>query len=338
MDEQAWLDKLVPGTLVNLERVYPNGVGHVMWDSAETDITPTTLHPAFYGCFDWHSAVHSQWQVVRALRRHPAAPFAAEARAVLNRLLTDANLAVELAYVARRPGFEMPYGMAWLLQLCAELRQWDDADGRRWLAALAPLEAHAAARFTAYCATRPLPVRSGTHNQSAFALGLALDWARSAGAAATAATLAETARRFYGADTAAPLAYEPSATDFLSPTLAAADLLCRVLPPPDLADWLDRFFGSAATLTAAPIVTPVAVVDAADGQLAHFAGLNLSRAWMLAAVAAALPPAHALVAPLRAAADRHRAAGLALADHPDYMISHWVPTFAVYLLTNRRQL
>ncbi len=336
MEIQATIEQLAPITIANIAREYPNGIMHHFVDVGEAiSGTPATLHPAFYGCYDWHSAVHCHWQLVRAIRLYPAAAFVPAAIAALNRTLTPETIAVEIAYVTARPSFEMPYGMAWLLQLLAELREQASEPTTRWLDALLPLEQHASARFRAYLQRLPYPVRTGLHNQTAFALALAWDWAQVAGDDELSALIANRARHFYGADVAAPLAYEPSGSDFLSPALAEADLLRRILPADEYSDWLWGFFGTAMVETLPQRLAPVHVVDFADGQLAHYSGLNISRAWMLRGIAGALPAADARKPMLTDLAQAHRDLGLPDALHPDYMVSHWAPTFALYLLSNR---
>lgn len=334
MDERQLLEQVVPVTIGNLHRAYPNGILH-QWLGEEAVASPQALYPVFFGCYDWHSAVHCHWQVVRALRLYPDAPFGAAAKAALDRSFTEANVAVEAAYVQQRPSFEMPYGMAWLLQLLAELREMATPDGERWRTVLAPLETHAAARFRAYVTRLPYPVRTGLHNQSAFSLGLALDWAHTAGDEELIDSINGCARRFYLADRDAPLAYEPSGTDFLSPALAEADLMRRVLAPAEFSDWLWAFLGHDLMETVATRLAPVNVVDFADGQLAHYSGLNLSRAWMFEGIAGALAaddPRRPLLLDL---ANQHRTLGLPDALHADYMVAHWAPTFAMYLITGR---
>ncbi len=334
MDERALIEQVVPVTIHNLHREYPNGIQH-QWPEAATLVSPSALYPVFYGCYDWHSAVHGHWQLVRALRLYPDAPFVADATAALNRSFTAAKVAVELAYVQTRPSFEMPYGMAWLLQLMAELREQSSPLVDGWRATLTPLETHAATRFRAYVTRLPYPVRSGLHNQTAFALGLAWDWARTAGDQELLDLIGARARSFYLADVAAPLAYEPSGTDFLSPALGEADLLRRILPPDQFGDWLWGFLGQDMLDTLAARLALVRVVDFADGQLSHYSGLNISRAWMLEGIASVLPgddPRRALLLDL---ATQHRTLGLPDALHPDYMVSHWAPTFALYLISRR---
>ena len=336
MNTRSIIEQMLPATIANLQREYPNGIAHHFVADGETlTCTPASLHPAFYGCYDWHSAVHSCWQMVRAIRLFPDGDFVPTAVDVLNRLLTPENLAVEIAYITARPGYEMPYGMAWLLQLLAELREAEGEPFAAWREVLTPLESHAAARFRRYAARLPFPVRTGLHNQSAFSLGLVWDWAQTTGDDELAEIITTHARRFYLADRDAPLAFEPSGSDFLSPSLAEADLLRRVLSKAEFSHWLTGFFGTDMAESLPRRLAPVQVVDPSDGQLAHYAGLNLSRAWMLQGIANVLTDDDPRRAMLLALADSHAAIGLPDALHPEYMVSHWAPSFALYLLSRR---
>lgn len=286
-------------------------------------LPPRRLTPAFYGCFDWHSAVHGHWLLARMCRMEPEAAYAPEARIALARAFTPENMAAELRYVTSRPAFERPYGMAWLLQLVAELHEWDDPDADGWREVLRPLEDHAAAVFESWLPKLSHPVRSGTHGQTAFSLGLVHDWARITGASEVRGVAERRALDFYSADRNAPVAYEPSGHDFLSPSLAEADLLRRILPPDDYREWFAGFLGAFE-------LDPVTVPDQNDGHLVHLAGLNLSRAWMLDGIASAIRSDE-----LVTMAARHTAAGLAGLDGLTYAGSHWLGTFAAYLTTRR---
>jgi len=306
--------------------------------AGDADVAPPrAATPAFATSFDWHSAVHTHWGLARAMRVSPGAPWAARARAALEADLTAGNLAAEHAFVSApgREGFERPYGLAWLLQLAAELRGWDDDGARRWAAALAPLEDLAATRLLAWLERLPWPVRAGEHSQSAFAAALFLDWARDADRPEARARTASQAIRLYAADRDAPVGWEPSGQDFLSPLLAEADLLRRVLPPDEFARWLAAFLPSPNAAALERWLAPVASPDPADGKFAHLDGLNLTRAWMLDGLLAALPDAHAHFTVLAAAAQRHREAGLAGARTTHWAGSHWLGSFAVYLVTGR---
>lgn len=319
-----------------VEREYPSKIAHVMQSDADA-APPRELTPVFYGCFDWHSAVHGHWLLARLARLHPGAPLAAEARAALARSLAPDRIARELAYLRGegRTTFERPYGLAWLLQLAAELREWDDPQARRWAGALAPLEREAAARFASWLPRLRYPIRGGEHDQTAFALGLVLDWARTAGDDTLAALVARKALAFHAGDRGANLAFEPSGQDFLSPILGEADLMRRVLPPGEFAVWLRAFLPALPEGEDASWLPVAEVTDRADGKLAHLDGLNLSRAWMLDGIAAGLPPGDARLPALRAAAAAHRRAGLEAVTGEHYEGGHWLGSFAVYLTTGR---
>lgn len=322
--------------LAATRRAYPYH-SLVLLGRDEDAVPPRVATPAFATCFDWHSAVHTHWGLARALRCSPGAPWAGRARAALAASLAPERLAAEHAFVTApgREGFERPYGLAWLLQLAAELRAWDDGDARRWAEHLAPLERVASSRLLAWFERLPWPVRSGEHSQSAFATGLFLDWARDAGEAEARARAAAQAVRLHAAGRDAPVGWEPSGQDFLSPLLGEADLLRRVLPPEEFAPWLAAFLPSPNSAALARWLAPAASPDPADGKFAHLDGLNLTRAWMLDGLVSALPESHAHFSVLAAAAQRHREAGLAGARTTHWAGTHWLGSFAVYLLTGR---
>ena len=322
-----------------LHQEYPNHISHTL-NSAADARPPHELTPAFYGCLDWHSDVHGHWLLVRLLRLNPGAPFASEARAALEQSFTTANMDAEAAYLrgAGRASFERPYGLAWLLELSAELRRFDDADARRWSGVLAPLETEVVARLESWLPKLQYPIRVGEHDQTAFAFGLIWDWAGVAGDGQMRKLLADAAGRFYRRDRNCPLSYEPSGEDFLSPCLAEADFMRRVLDPLSFARWLSAFLpqiprsaAPAAARQAHAWLVPGVVTDRSDPKLAHIDGLNLSRAWMLQGIAHGLPPGDARIAALRAAAARHADAALPAVTGQYYEGGHWLGTFAVYL-------
>lgn len=294
---------------------------------------PRELTPVFYGCFDWHSAVHSHWLLVRCLRRFPEAAWAGDVRELLDRQLTADGLSAEAAFLADpiRAGFERPYGWAWLLQLAAELRAANDAPFTDWRQNLMPLESLIAGRVADWLPRLRGPVRTGEHSQTAFALGLIADWAATVGDEATTSLVHDAALRFFAEDADLPIHWEPSAYDFLSPALAEADLLRRCLPPTEFASWLDRALPGFPD--GCPQFAPVTPTDLADGKAAHFAGLNFSRAWMLAGIARGLPVADRRVESLRDLSARHISAGLPVLSTDEYAVTHWVGSFVVYALT-----
>ncbi|HEX9186257.1 MAG TPA: DUF2891 domain-containing protein, partial [Vicinamibacteria bacterium] len=245
--------------------------------------------------------------------------------------------AAEVRYLegTGRASFERPYGLAWLLQLAAELREWGSPEARAWAEALAPLERASAARLREWLPKLTRPIRIGEHSQTAFALGLVLDWARVAGDRETETLVLSRARDFYGADRDCPLAYEPSGEDFLSPCLGEADLMRRVLAPTGFAPWLSAFLPGLPKDGSSGWLAPGVVTDPTDPKLAHLDGLNLSRAWMLEGVARALPEDDPRLASLWAAAAVHREKGTSAVTGEHYEGGHWLGTFAVYLVTGR---
>jgi len=311
---------------------YPNHISSTM-DSDADALPPRKLTPAFYGCFDWHSDVHGHWLLVRLLRVMPNAPFAAAARAELARSFTAENMAGEVAYLKRedRASFERPYGLAWLLKLSAELRQWNDPQGQAWSETLRPLETEAASRLKSWLPKLHYPIRIGEHDQTAFSFGLIWDWAGIAGDTQMRALLADAGKRFYAADRACPLHYEPSGEDFLSPCLAEADFMRRIMPPPAFARWLSTFLPMIPRDGSIAWLPPAVVTDRADPKLAHLDGLNLSRSWMLEGIAHGLPKGDERAAALSAAATAHAAAALPQVTGEHYEGGHWLGTYAVYL-------
>lgn len=243
--------------LANVTREYPRKLDHLL-NGPHGDLTPRTVHPAFYGSYDWHSAVHMHWLLVRVLRTHPLLPEAARIVDVLDTHLSAAAMAIEHAYfeVPGRRTFERPYGWAWLLELQAEALRLakDREEARRWAAALQPLAHYLADRMRAFLAEATYPIRSGMHPSTAFACILALDYARVAGDGALAAGIESAARRWHLADRDAPLAYEPSLADFLSPALTEAQLMRAVLPDAEFGPWLAVFLPNGL----GPLVIPPA--------------------------------------------------------------------------------
>ncbi len=329
-------DRFAQLALACVHKEYPNKISHVL--NSDADVAPPRkLTPAFCGCYDWHSSVHGHWLLVRLLRTFPDAPFAKSARDALKKSLTAENLKAEAAYLRGegRASFERPYGLAWLLQLCAELREWDDPQAREMLANLKPLEDAAVERLTSWLPKLSHPVRIGEHGQTAFALGLILDYARSKNDEALTKLASESARKFFLEDKNCPLGYEPSGEDFLSPCLGEADVMRRILSQREFARWLSEFLPQIPTKATANWL-PVAISpDPSDPKLAHLDGLNLSRAWMLEGIVSALPSNDPRRNALSAAAEAHRHAGLAAVTGAHYEGGHWLGSFAVYLTTQR---
>ncbi|MCA0176270.1 MAG: DUF2891 domain-containing protein [Proteobacteria bacterium] len=312
---------------------YPNKTGHTVVADADARLSPRELHPVFYGCFDWHSAVHGHWMLVRLLKTNALpAGDAAAVQALLTASLTPAGLQAEADYFSRYPGariWERAYGWAWLLKLDAELATWDAPHAQRWHAALQPLTRTLVGLWMDWLPKQTYPNRTGIHPNSGFAMAFGLDWARAMGAADFEAALVAKARAFHLGDRAMPVHLEPDGNDFFSPSLEVAELMARVLAAPEFAAWWAAFMpaGGIAHLAAMPHIS-----DLADYQTVHLVGLALSRAWAMRHVAAALGSAHPQHAELSRSADTLLAAGLPLVFAGDYGGDHWLATFAVHAM------
>ena len=315
-----------------IHREYPNKLNQTL-ESAEFLKEPSALHPAFYGCFDWHSSVHGHWMLVKLLTLFPEMPERDEIVAGLERSLTADNILGEVAYFAHESGsWERTYGWAWLLQLAAELGEWEEPLGQELADNLTPLTALIRDKYINFLPRQYYPVRTGVHPNTAFGIAFALDYARSAADDELAAALTEAALRYYSDDQACPLSWEPSGEDFLSPCLEEAALMARVLPQDEFADWLDDFLpdlGSSGTLA------PASVSDRTDGKIVHLDGLNLSRAWDLYIVANHLRDEE-MIKVFRQLAAEHLSASLPHVASEHYEGSHWLASFAVYALTRNR--
>ena len=315
---------------------YPNKIAHTL--SGDQDVAPPReLTPVFYGCFDWHSSVHGHWLLTRLLRLYPEAEFALATEAALDKSFVAEKAAVEVRYVTdeQRGSFERPYGVAWLLQLTAELREWDDPRAKRWLAVLEPLETALVGKTETWLGKLAYPIRIGEHAQTAFAFGLFLDWARVADRDDFYQLVARRSNDFYLDDQSCPLAYEPGGQDFLSPCLAEADLMRRIMTEDEYSAWLAVFMPTIPTSDTGDWLPLAVVTDPSDGKLAHLDGLNISRAWMLEGMAGGLPSGDARRPALLNAAAIHRKSGLASVTGEHYEGGHWLGSFATYLQTAR---
>ena len=329
LDDDA-LRRLARHPLESVGREYPHHAGAV--DGPEETVRPREDHPVFYGCYDWHSAVHSHWALIRQLRLFDDHPDEAAIVDGIDARLTPEHVAGEVDYFAENPTFERPYGWAWLLRLAAELRRWDDPRAAHWRDALAPLEQRIRDLTERELLTQSRPFRVGTHGNSAFALSAVVDYARAVDDDGLAADAARTAERFYADDVDAPVAYEPLGWDFLSPTLTEANLMRRALAPAAFDDWHDGFLPDLTASQHEAFLMPVDAGADGDGGLAlHLVGLNLAKAWGLAEVAEAVDGDRA--DRLAAGAERHFEAGLDGAFTDDYAGSHWLSSFALYALT-----
>lgn len=327
----AALRRLADHPLACIDREFPHYQGAV--DEVEGITPPSARHPVFFGCFDWHSAVHSHWCLLRQVRLFDDHPRREDIIAAFERRVTPAHVEAEVAFFEDHPTFERPYGWGWFLRLMVEVLLWDEPVASSLREMLAPLEAHLVTAVDRHVLTRDRPIRVGTHANSAFALSCVFDYARVTDNADLERSVARIATAHYRNDEAYPIAYEPIGYDFLSPTLAEAELMARVLEPTRFQDWLTTFAPELWSDPMASSLAPIHVdAETAGGREMHLVGLNLSRAWSLATVGAVIDDRRRAVGFERLAGE-HAAVGLEQAFTEDYAGSHWLTSFVLYLLT-----
>ena len=318
--------------LKNIHTEYPNKPSNVVWD-ADSVRTPKEMHPAFYGCFDWHSSVHGHWMLIRLLKDYPGNSLDKEIREKLRQNLTRANLDAELSYFQEKQHktFERTYGWAWYLRMADELEGWDDPDGKLWRENLRGLEDLLVERTIDYLPKLTFPIRTGTHPDTGFALGQILDYARKMKNTQLEELIVKRTRDYYLKDVDYPTRYEPSGQDFFSSCLNEADLMRRVLTPEEFGKWFDKFLPTLADGDGGNLLIPVEVSDVTDGYIVHLAGLNMNRGWCMLGIASVLQEADPRAELLKKSAAEHAQMGYKYVFSGHYEGDHWLATFAIYL-------
>jgi hypothetical protein len=313
-----------------IEVEFPNKMGQVLGDAGDLK-RPKDLRPIFYGCFDWHSSVHGYWSIVKLMKDFPELDKDGKVRALLNRNITDEKVKIEKSFFEEfnNRSFERTYGWAWLLQLENELYTWQDEDARRWYQALKPLADLLIEKYEAYLPKLNYPIRTGQHDNSAFGLSLAIDYARIIGNKVFEEEIIAQSKRLYGNDVHADLAFEPSGNDFLSPCLEEARLMSKIMAADEYRSWLKAFL--PALYDAGFELSPGRVSDRTDGHLVHLDGLNFSRATCFYEIAKKLPE----LQHLRSVADNHLRFSINNLTDDDYMGSHWLGSFALYAFMHK---
>lgn len=315
-----------------IQKEFPNKLDHVMNDETEVK-APSVLHPAFYGCFDWHSSVHGHWMLVRLLKLFPEMDNTGIIRKALNENLSKENISIEVAYLDQpnRKSFERTYGWAWLLKLSEELLSWNDPQAKIWSANLKPLTEALVQRYTDFLPKQNYPIRTGVHPNTAFGISFALDYARAVKNYQLESLLTERGTTYYFADRDYDAKWEPGGEDFFSPALMEADLMRRILEPKHFADWFKKFLPDIEK--SENLLEPAHVTDRTDPKLVHLDGLNLTRAWCMFGIAGSLNGSDPLRKILRASAIKHARAGLEYITSGNYEGEHWLASFAVYMLS-----
>ncbi len=319
-----------------IKKEYPNKLSHVMNDESEVQ-NPASLHPAFYGCFDWHSSVHGHWMLVRLLKMFPNMPEASEIRNSLNDNLSAENIKTEVKYLQQpsRKSFERTYGWAWFLKLAEELQGWNDQDGKKWAKNLQPLADAITARYIEFLPKQTYPIRRGVHPNTAFGIAFALDYARAIGHKDLEDLLLERSDTYFARDSNCPAPWEPDGDDFFSRCLMEADLMRRVFAPDEFSRWFHQFLPDLLNGEPKSLLEPADVSDRSDPKIVHLDGLNLSRAWCMNGIASALPKDDYVRKIFTKSAARHAKATLPHIASGSYEGEHWLASFAVYMLTTK---
>ncbi len=314
-----------------MQQEYPNKLGQILNDDTDL-LSPKELHPAFYGCFDWHSAVHGHWLLVRLLKEYPELRNRDHIRDKLNDQLTKENILKEIEFFKREnnENFERTYGWSWVLKLQEELIRWDDPQATYWAENLEPLASYIVSKYQSYLPKLLYPIRSGEHFNSAFSLSLAHDYAKSTGNKEFLKIINDCARKFYLKDKEAAIRFEPSGYDFLSPILEEADLMRRVLSKKEFIEWFGTYLPQVMSSKFNLEVGKVS--DRKDGKFVHLDGLNFSRAWCLYGIS----KVDKRYAHLRKIADEHLAYSIPFVVDGNYMGEHWLASFALYALLERK--
>jgi len=320
--------KLAQLPLKCIDQEYPNKLGQVLNNDQELK-SPAELHPVFYGCFDWHSAVHGHWTLVKLLKEFPTLPQSDSIRHLLKNRITAEKIQQETAYfdLDNNHNYERTYGWAWLLKLSEELHTWDDPLARELEQNLQPLSQMIAQKLGVYLNKLQYPIRVGTHGNTAFALSFAYDYAQAVNDTQLKNIIEKRSRDFFLKDKNCPINWEPSGHDFLSPCLEEVDLMRRILPQDEFMQWIQQFLPELKKPDF--YLSPGIVADRKDGHLVHLDGLNFSRAWVFYGLARQYPAFQHLI-PL---ANEHVNHSLPNLTGDSYEGGHWLGSFAVYALS-----
>lgn len=315
-----------------IHKEFPNKTSHTSNSPEDHVRLPSSLHPSFYGCFDWHSSVHGHWMLIRLLKLYPEMPEHQKIREVLNESFQPEKIIAETNYFDQpnTKSWERTYGWAWLLKMDEELAGWNDPDAKKWHNALQPLTQKIVSLWMAFLPKQTYPNRTGVHPNTAFGLVFALDYARKVQDKNFEQAIVQASIQLYGNDQHAPAVWEPNGSDFLSPSLEEADLMRRVLSPEAFTRWRDAFLNdkSLMHLTILPVVS-----DREDLQIVHLDGLCFSRSWCMQGLAPTYPENHPFRKLLTESANKHLITALPEIASGKYSGEHWLASFAVYALT-----
>ena len=307
-----------------IDQEYPNKTNGVLGDDSYL-LPPREIHPAFYGCFDWHSSVHGHWTLVTILTEFPDFEHRNEIIAKLKKNITRQNILKEIEYFQdeHNSTYERTYGWAWLLKLDEALREWNAPEATEMQASLSPLADTIAQKFIIFLDKLVYPIRIGEHSNIAFGMSFAYDWAKKYNTE-LASKIEQKALEYYAEDCKCPLTWEPGGFDFLSPCLQEASILLKVLDEKEFRKWLKNFLPGFEK-NPSKFLEIAEVTDRSDGKLAHLDGLNFSRAWCLFEMGHALNNKKMIDLGIQ-----HFNYSYEKMDSGEYAGAHWLASFATY--------
>lgn len=309
-----------------IDQEYPNKLGQVLGDGTYLK-EPSELHPAFYGCFDWHSSVHGHWTLLNIIKEMPDFGFRDEILIKLSKNITKENILKEVLYFddKHNKNFERTYGWAWLLKVAETLQDWNTGEAKEMYTNLEPLVKLIEQKYINFLPKLKYPIRVGEHSNTAFGMSFALDYAKKY-SPELEQLIMQKAKEYYLNDKGCPITWEPGGFDFLSPCLQEASLMLKVLPKEEYITWLDEFLPGFRT-NPVKYLKVAEVTDRSDGKLAHLDGLNFSRAWCLYEIGEALKNVKMLNQ-----ANKHFNYSYKKMDSGEYAGAHWLASFALYAL------
>ncbi|TXH21468.1 MAG: DUF2891 domain-containing protein [Chitinophagaceae bacterium] len=314
---------------------FPNKTSHLSDGPEDAKLLPHQLHPVFFGCLDWHSALHGHWMLVRLIKQFPDISHKDSIVRLLDNSFQIEKMKAEADYFGKytaSTSFERTYGWAWLLKLDEELYTWQDPLAKKWHAALQPLTQKILKLWKAYLPKQTYPNRTGTHGNTAFGLSFAYDWAVATKDSSFLTMIKNKAIYFYKSNQKIPGYLEPDGSDFFSPSLMVADLMSKVLLQNDFVKWMNQYYEPRSIQRLFEIPT---VSDRNDYQIVHLDGLSFSRAWNFLQIAKKLPNSNLYKLKFQKAASTFLNHSLPHIFNGGYGGEHWLASFAVYALSGK---
>ena len=338
--DEAHAVELVNLSLKCVDKKFPYKIGY-RFNSPEWIKPHYEVTPSFYGCWDWHSAVHGHWTMIKILKLFPNISVKDDIRLKLRKNLSKERLEAEYRFFNDNDfakTFERTYGWAWLMKLYSELATWDDPEGQIWAENMLPLVNLLSQKTIDYLQVLTSPLRPGTHVNTAFSFSLMHDYAMETNDKDLLNSIKKFSNKYFSGDKDCPTRYEPSGTDFLSPCLAEAESMSKTMEKDRFSIWLRTFLPPLTDDKFSPLLSPPLVLDPKDPGIGHLIGLMFHRAWTMNQLASVLPSSDERGDVFTRLAAIHARAGYDIMFDSGYGGEHWLATFAVYMMSESDRL